>query len=322
MNGMQDFLKTCPYSRELRHIWHFSRKLQYQRVFRYIYYRFWLNPKLRRLPHPIGKPVTTKAYTLHMLCSHVDLCQLLWALASWYHVTFNSPQVYIHDDGTLTPRDVRIIKKLFPEAEVIDAHVVTQYAMQTWLSEFPRTRAIRTHGTNQSACLAYPCAIKLIDPYFISPAKCVLVLDTDVLWFKPPEELEQALFHYTLPVFWRDLRPSSYTLQHGELLKQDVLYCNSGVVGYRKEDFDLCILEEYLRKRGDIDEPTWGFADQPAYAYVLGANRMVSLLPGAQYAMQGEITEATVAFHYTGPRRAKFWIEGVKFLSKTWAIGS
>jgi hypothetical protein len=318
MKRMLKLAKRCQYYRDAKYLYSLLRRVKFRKAGLYLYYRFWVTSALRRSERPLDRPVDTQKYTLHVLCCHRDVSQMLWALGSWYAATSESPQLYIHDDGTFVRRDTERIHTLFPQAKIVDYHSTTRLA-RSWLADTPQALKLRTCRSSSGKRIKYPLAIKLIDPIFVSERENILILDTDILWFQEPKELVEAIYTYTSPVFWQDPEPWPLSFQNGEALREDLCYYNSGVVYYRKQDFDFAVLEEYLSKRGDVDEPFFGFNDQPAFAYTLGQYRDVSLLPTERYCVRKGVEDSTVSMHYLGPRRHRFWGEGVGLLLETFS---
>jgi hypothetical protein len=232
---------------------------------------------------------------------------LLWALASWHKIITDVAQVNVHDDGTFTVDDRELIKSLFPYAKIIDYKWATENATTNWLCDLPAARFYRAERK-------YYKAVKLIDPYFISRSHAVLILDTDVLWFRQPVELINSIHYGQSSLFWPNPKSNSFLFKNGMNLRPDLTYLNSGLVYYKKEDFDLSILEEFCQNIGPQMDPP--FRDQPGYAYILGGLNSYYTLPIDKYIIKGPVQERTVAKHYTGPRREQFWFEGVRLLHK------
>ncbi len=303
MGTIRVFVQQLPFSNELRQGYRAFVKRGALRA--YVFYRFLATFRLRRRQTPLDRPVTTTQYSMHLLCSHHDVNLLIWALASWYSATSQAPQVYVHEDGTFTTRDRQLLRTLFPLAQVIDWHWATKQAIQTWLVDFPQLLHYR-HRLGQHF------AVKFLDPYFIAPSERVLVVDTDVLWFREPDELFNAISTDKSPVFWQEKRFQHFTFSTGEPFPKELGYLNSGLVLYHKRDFDVQKAEQFARK---IVLPDHLFVDQPAYAYALGHERQVIALPTETYRIKGRINSSTVAKHYTSPRREQFWFEGVKYIA-------
>ena len=299
---IKKIVKALPCYRDLRHSYLSYKK--YGKLTEYLYSRFWLGSKIRRLGRPLDREIDTEQFSIHVVCCHIDVVQLLWALASWYRVVPISAKVYIHEDGSLTVSDKALISKTFPHSEIIDFNWATEQAMNKWLIKYPSLRTLRVEKREVFA-------LKIVDPYFVSNCKYFLILDTDILWFRAPDEVLQTIVNYECPLFWQENKPCPYIFGDGDSLKEELLCHNSGFIYYEKADFNLNLLEEFMQKKGNFKRK---FEDQPVYAYILGNYSSTSLLPKDRYIIKGKVKEDTIAKHYTAPRREKFWFEGVKFL--------
>ncbi len=149
--------------------------------------------------------------------------------------------VYIHEDGTFTDRDRQLIARLLPHAVLVDPELIRQTMIEQWLVDRPATRRYRQEKSSVFA-------IKLMDPYFVGNTNGVLVLDTDVLWFKHPHELLDHIVNYQAPVFWDARGKKPLRFKNGEWRKEDLSSLNTGVVYYQKRDFNLEILGEFCQK--------------------------------------------------------------------------
>jgi hypothetical protein len=302
MTPVKSPFSGLPFFRELRQ--GYRALTIYHKLWPYLVNRLWAGPRLARLAGPLDRPVDTAAYSIHLLCSHRDRLGMLWALASWQAVAGESAQVYIHEDGTFTAGDRAVIGRLFPRAQLVDHRDATRRALTTWLADTPAARMFR-----QNSARVY--AVKLMDPYFVSPAEGVLVMDTDILWFKTPDELEDRIRQYQGAVFWPSSgKPSRQMFRDGGELRLDLAALNSGIVYFEKTAFRLDVLEEYCQQL----DPGAMLLDQPAYAYVLGQYSPLANLPVEHYHIHKAAHAGTVGKHYSGPRREQFWFEGVELL--------
>jgi hypothetical protein len=309
MNSVTQFIKQFPCYRNVKLFYFALTKYGAREAAAYLYYRTWVNHRLRRLNTPLDRPVTAEQYTMHLMCSHIDLDQLLWALMSWYRVSSESPQVYIHDDGSFTRQDRHLIARLFPQARVIEYEYATEQARTTWLAEYPLSLAVRNNRADTKP-------VQLIDPYFVGDKDYVFLVDTDILWFHPPRELLDYMHgDDEVPLFWTGRRQKPFLAKDGQVLvKEDFSQCNGGCIYYKKDHFDVSFLEDYIAKMPPTD-PVQRFRNQPPYVYVLSQYGRVVNLPVEKYVNKAKLTDTTVAKHYTGPRREQFWFEGVKTLA-------
>ncbi len=253
----------------------------------YLRNRFGVKSQIRRaVPRVAGLDPN---YSIHLLCSHNDMDMLLWALASWYRVVETSGRVYIHEDGSFTESDRADIERLLPGAIVIDFKWANEHVAQ-WLAEAPSALALREKYKK------HILIVKLIDPQFVSDAHKRLIIDTDILWFKRPEELLQII------------EEGGVAMQYGD----EALPFNSGIVCYPMNRFRFADLEDYAKNVA----PSAGrhFIEQDGYRWILGHTGEMKFLNQDLYIIKPPIISTTVAKHFTGPRREDFWREGVEVL--------
>ena len=278
----------------------------YRKLISYLYYRFVVGPKLRRLSRAIDRPAATQQYSVHMLCNHDGLDLLLWSLLSWYRVVEQTGQVYLHEDGTFTPDDRKLINRLLPSAKIIERAWATKQ-IKEWLASYPVTRSFREYDDR------YIFALKLVDPYFVSPAPAKLVLDIDVLWFKKPEQLLDMLLLKNISFMIKSQTPMEYVFASGEGLPAGQEFANGGIVGYQLGHFSLDRLEEFIQRNGPGNPSR--LIDQAGYVNVLARSGKFEYLNEEDYTLKPK--PDPVVRHYTGPVREKFWFEGVKHVWHT-----
>lgn len=279
--------------------------LRYGMGFRYLYMRLVVAPSILRV-RVIEKPPTHENLSMHMLFGRRDFLMALWSLASFYHVTSVRGKLYVHNDGTLIDSHLVTLARLFPNAIFVDARTSVAehadfYAAHTDLRDF------RTQFKGFQAK-------KLLDPYLVSDKEFRLILDSDMLWFKDPVELKEAVEagvpHALMMSDRTGAGERSYvTFKDGSQISEEIAACNSGVTLYRKDQFDLTKFSEYLSKTDYLHRK---FTDQACYATIL----QPSLLPEDTYLIKGTLTEHVVMRHYTNPSRAKFYCYGLNFIAR------
>ncbi|MBX4192189.1 hypothetical protein KW798_01760 [Candidatus Parcubacteria bacterium] len=272
----------------------------------YLVNKFFIKPKIRHVTHRLDNPVGDFTYTIHLLCSHRDLDMLLWSLGSWYQVVPQSGKVYIHEDGSFTHADRKLVERLLPHAEVVDFDWASE-RLSLWLKAAPSALQLRRDHKK------HILIVKLIDPQFTDENSTTLILDTDILWFKEPKELLVALhmqkttFQYGGPT-----NEESTKFKDGTSLREDLRLLNSGIIAYPRSHFLLKDLEAYASSV--IQDSAPHFIEQSGYAWILARGGSVDVLPKETYIIKPSVTESTIAKHYTGPRREEFWLEGVALL--------
>lgn len=274
--------------------------LEYRAGWRYLRNRFFLAPKILRSGRVLARPATRPDLSVHILTSRQDMILAVWSLASFYAVSSVIGKLYIHDDGTLRSGDRAALKKLFPDCQLVaSAAFLDDYAAP--LRNFPVLFSEFRQKYPQ-----YFSFKKIIDPYVVSDKPWRLILDGDILWFRDPVELRNALAN--------PAKPSLMQYNNAEILGT---HYNAGIILYHKDNFDIPKFIDFLDKLDTSDPGQMRFADQLGHAAAL---RNLSALSAGRYTIKERVTPNTAARHYTGPRRPKFYIEGLgilkdKFLS-------
>lgn len=280
---------------------------RYGQGFRYIWFRFWIAPKILLVQRALSKPVTHASLSMHMLFGKRDFLMALWSLASFYRVSSMIGKLYVHSDGTLTERHEAILMRLFPEAVfVTPGEIMTRF--HEFFETHPDLKLFRLRYTKFQAK-------KLLDPFLISTVSDRLVLDSDILWFQNPTELQSAVDSgLTQAVMMSDRtgggERSYVTFKDGSRISEEIASYNSGITLYKKKQFNLRKFSAYLKK---VDYLGAKFTDQACYATIFLPNLV--RLSEERYIIKGTLTEHIVARHYTNPSRAKFYIYG---LDRVW----
>ena len=284
---------------------------EYHHGVKYIYNRYYFSHKILSLNRILEKAVNYPDLSIHVLVGKRDSVMMLWSLASFYEVAQMYGQLYIHSDGTLTERARGWIKRLFPSAIIIEPLEFIKHYGNT-LRQYPVIEAFRTRFPQ------YFLLKKLIDPYFISPASCRLVIDSDLIWLARPQALNDCLDNGCKNSFMTaNLTPTAFYFQNNEVMDAGLSSYNSGIVLYRKQNFNLSRLTEFLNKVDTSRPQNVHFIEQAGYSYCLDK---LTGLPLPAYHVKGPVTAETVVKHYTGPRRPLFYIEGIELLRRRLGI--
>ena len=304
-----EFFKRTQFFYELRLI--FRSFFEYKKGLTYLQNRFLTGSKILKSKSIFSsKEQSTTGYSVHFLCGHRDLKMLLWSLMSWYKVVPESGKVYIHDDGSLNDHDKKDLKNLFPTAEVVDYNQISRQILNRLSSQFPKAHHYRKLSTSDRR---YIYNLKLIDPFFVGDEKVKLILDSDLLWFKKPNELlDELLTKQHLPIFMGGYGRMDFVFSDGTSLPENVAGVNSGIVAFQKGQFLLSNLEDFFSRVGRSTNPH--FVEQAGYAYILSKQHPPNFLPTEKYLIKGSVSESTILKHYTSPRREQFWFEGVEYL--------
>ncbi|MDD2807010.1 MAG: hypothetical protein PHW95_00615 [Patescibacteria group bacterium] len=291
--------------RRLKKELYYLRKsfFEFHRPVQYTMLRFFYAKKILKSATPLDRAADRTDLSIHLLVCSRDILMMCWSLASYYAVSKSVGKLYIHNDGSLTKNDITIITKLFPQATIVKTELfVKQYESE--LSVYPQIYRCRLDKR-------YVYYKKLIDQYFVSSAPIHLIIDSDLLWFLPPTELERAYDEAkSKSLMMPNLSTADVYFKGGEAMPKNFAMYNSGIVMFHRNNFNLTRLEDFL-SRVDGDDPRNHFIEQGAFAYCLD---FLLPLPLDRYHIKGEINNETVVKHYTSPRRPLFYIEGVKLL--------
>jgi hypothetical protein len=281
---------------------------EYKHGFRYLTSKYRLAERILKNQTAIDRPINNKNLSIHVLTCHKDMIMMLWSLASYYQVVETIGQLYLHNDGSLTVRDLGVIRRLLPNAIIIES----EKFKDNYADELSRYPVIKRFRENYPQFFSFK---KIVDPYFVSDRKIRLIFDTDILWFKRPVELEDEISR---------LCPHSYmqannvkievTFNDGTSLDENLAGYNAGIILYSTENFSLQKFSSFLEKLDVSRERNLHFADQAGHAYALSK---LQTLPAARYSIRKAIDSETTAKHFTSPRRPLFYTEGVFSLADT-----
>lgn len=170
------------------------------------------------------------------------LYQTLFCIASLMRVTKKHLGFTLYDDGTLTKRENDFITALPFSCTLVPAHDIEQRLdLLLPRAEYPSLRARRD---------SYPHIRKVIDVH-IGSSGWQLVFDSDMLFFKEPQEIFRWLESPTQPLHLVDVLTSyGYSKQ---LLEQLTGYqlqerVNVGVTGLESGSIDWKLLESWCKE--------------------------------------------------------------------------
>ncbi len=275
---------------------------QYHKFWRYLYNKYILAPKILKLNKILEKPINQPDLSIHILTCHRDLIMAIWSLASFYQHSAVIGQLYIHDDGSLTQKDKGYLKKFFPSAKIIEEQQTANNYFK--LDNYSLIKQTRINNIKQYFLLK-----KLIDPFLVSPAENILVIDSDLLWFKRPTELEEVIKKKERNSLMMSNNIKAFVYFKGyKKIKDELATYNSGIVFYKKDNYNLDKLTEYFKAIDYSNLENKHFIEQAAYAHCL---ENLEKLSTEKYVINKNLSPKVAVKHYTSPRRPLFYIEGI-----------
>jgi hypothetical protein len=254
---------------------------------------------------------------VHLLCHRGDHLCAIWALKTLYRTSRQGWPAVIHVQGPCTATMRRRFRTHVPDARVIAQEEADARVRHSLSDRCPRLLEARQQS---------PFMMKLIDPVLLGSAERLVILDSDVLFFREPGELrrhvEQAPSEAWL--FQRD-PVSTYNVTEdvaasalGIRIPERV---NSGiaVVPRTLVDLDLC---ERLLEHPDVRRPS-GWIEQTLFALCAGARGQVAYLsPSYLISLErGLDYSGFTARHYAGPSRPLLTEEGMPYAMLQGCLG-
>jgi len=225
--------------------------------------RFYDHRVLSTRPYITGKECPD--FEVHALLGHKHVGMCLWSVKSFLHFSGGAYSVVLHDDGSLTRRDVDILR-----AHLVDARIVRKgdadEAIRDKIAAFPNCCDYRfernlTTDHRGGKYNMYIFALRLFDFNLLSDARKILVLDVDVLFFKEPREIVAwvrdasstgSLYSVEQYVPRRNAR---YEVVGFDRRETAPIWANAGLLCFAKSAFSLESIEGWIaRDRAMMDK--------------------------------------------------------------------
>ena len=247
--------------------------------------------------------------TVCSLTSRNDWLMCLWALVSFYRFSGLHLPLLIYSDGSLNSYHTERIKSVFPNARIVDPSTADA-AVADVLAEFPNCRQFR---------LAQPCARRIIDLPILCKSKSILMLDSDVLFFRRPDELMKYLNGARSGdfVFERDPQDSYFDSRENILKSFHVEVAprvNCGIMVADIANFDYSQIEKWLENDAFPKKHHW--AEQGLWAMYAGEARTKFLSEPYDVSLSAEIDPNALMKHYIKPIRDFIYTSGIPHLSR------
>jgi hypothetical protein len=230
-------------------------------------------------------------FSVHMISCHRHVSMALWCLKSFSYYAEISPLITIHDDGTLTNKDIETLHNHLSRCKVIRKSDADNKMEITLKSYQHCLRMRRIHYDF--------LALKLFDPWFYSQSDKVVLMDSDILFFQRPTELLNCV-EKNQACFNSDYQ-NEYAFSVEELRNYfgiSVLEkVNAGLLALRRDKYDLDLIERYLNSIESQESLNPSKHEQTLYAVLLSLANAQPLNNAYQISRQ-KITAATVSHHF------------------------
>lgn len=250
------------------------------------------------------------ASEIHVLTGKSDWLNSLWALKAFYANAHRQYSLAIHDDGSLKEADFLTLQAHFPDARVI-TRAQADREMNEFLKNYPNSRHFR--ATNY-------LAQKVFDLEFYLRGQNMLLLDSDVLFFDRPLELEirSDSRSYSLNTLNRN-SGFGYAMSSEAILKDFGIHLsgdiNSGLGILQKGTLNIEWIEKWLQseelRRGHPHR-----VEQTLIAMCCVKSGF-EYLPESYNVYNGPTELKYPVRHYYGPVRQLMYAEGLPRIKRT-----
>ena len=249
-------------------------------------------------------------FELHTICCKKDIPMLIWMLHSFLFHSNLRPKVIIHDDGSLGCESVKIISgHLGNNFEILFKHETTDKVLA--MNDLPDiVKKARREG--------HFFLDRLIDIFVLSKAKRIMIIDTDILFYKPPVEVMDFLAGRTeydgmvhrqpsdQIIF--DLGVDEYFTNKYKTADSRVAIMNGGLILFDGTTCAKDKLVEYLSHATRTFDNY--FIEMAGWACIL-AQMNFKFLSHDRYAIKGFFNDKMVMKHYSSPRRYEMFAYGI-----------
>lgn len=247
--------------------------------------------------------------TVHMLISSRTWDAGMLAAVSLEHHSGRRWSFFFHDDGTLLEEHVANIKSLFPDARVVRRAEGDAEAL----------RFLRNHAKCLEHRGRHNLFLKFFDFAAWAPGNRFMVLDSDVVFFRPPAEITQWVESGSSDYLYNEDTNEKYCIPRGYLEPELGISLwprvNSGLVLVPREAVSLALAEELLVKfESTAHHPQ--FFEQTLYGLMGSAWGRGGALPRAYGINWGYLRgRRAVCRHYVGAfKHDLLFIEGANLV--------
>lgn len=266
-------------------------------------------PRLRRwsLPPTILHP---ELVPVHVLVGAQDWLPAAWAVASWVGQTGRRWHLVFHDDGTLPAAAATDLARIFPGADLI-SRAAADAELAGTLAGHPRCQLWRKHD---------PSALRVLDTTHYGVGGRILLLEPDILFFRHPAEL---LDHLDGPYreCWFAEHVAELSLvaaaEADRVLRVKLWpQIDAGLALLFNGLVDLDFCERILATTGILKGDPRRIAPTMLALCASWGGTGGLLSAAYEVSLAKRMRPETVARHYFGPTRPRFYTEGLPRVAK------
>lgn len=247
---------------------------------------------------------------IHLLTKSNECLFALWACRSLLDQLDAPLPLFIHDDGSLTQKDFQLFETALPGVRIVRRGEADALVRKS-LEGFPHCLQFRESNV---------LSLKLFDPWVVQQTGDIILMDSDVLFFRRPPELirwldrpEERRSHWNVTTDGGTVPDSASgnTQSAGDL--PPVNGFNSGL-GFLKRGLVKFETIEEMLSRPYRWKSDW-VKEQEIYGRLSAREGMVAL-PSTYHVAVKDVAppQALVAEHYVGTVRGFFIADGIRWL--------
>lgn len=254
---------------------------------------------------------------VHLLCHRGDYLCALWALKTLCLTSRARWPLVVHVQGSPHAAMIRRLRRHLPDARLVGQREADEKVTQVLSANHPRLLDTRRHS---------PFMMKLVDSPVFARAERIVILDSDVLFFRTPVELQTHVEKASSDacLFQRD-PASTYNITNEEasaafgIRLPECVNTGIGVFPRSLVDFDLC---EALLEHPQVRRLS-GWIEQTLFALCAGARGGVKYLsPDYLISLERGLDHGLMtARHYAGPSRPLLTEEGMPYAIASGVFG-
>lgn len=244
----------------------------------------------------------SKNVEIHMLLNKKRIYEGTWALSSLLLHCGPKSKIFIHNDGTISENDKKIIidRIGFFKYEFIDKDFSDKFVTNILL----KNNLLKTKKLRDDLIFS----LKLIDPLVFSEEDDLIIMDSDVIFYQKPTKLLSSKEKF---LYSPDNNDQCYCINIGEFHEKYgskmISRFNPGVFKLNKKNINLNQIEELLEMDGFYKngKPSY-FAELTIWACIMSLNNAKSLGSLYQICPPNPDEEGIIFGHYCG---GQFWAE-------------
>jgi hypothetical protein len=250
---------------------------------------------------------------IHMITSKKDFLDAIWCLKTFYYYSNLNPMLVIHNDGTLKDEHKKILLNHFQGAEIVERDKSNK-EMNDFLKDFKNIIKFREIKN-------FYCAMKIFDILKYSYVDKLIMLDSDILFFKRPDEIIDHLVNNKF--FFNSDIQDSYAEDVTNFLKNHQLgilpKINAGLIHISKKYYfdHLELMDDYFNETQSYTKSKIVNRHEQTLHAILLSKANASRLSEQYQISKKPIMIDTVSHHFVNDgSRELFYTKGLKMLKK------